>query len=85
MKSKEEVDGIISWFSEHMPDASSELKYESPFSLLVAVILSAQCTDKRVNIVTPALMERFPNPEAMARASAGEILPYIRSVSYPNN
>lgn len=85
MKSKEEVDGIISWFSEHMPDASSELEYESPFSLLVAVILSAQCTDKRVNMVTPALMERFPNPEAMARASAGEILPYIRSVSYPNN
>ncbi len=85
MKGKEEVDGIISWFSEHMPDAASELEYENPFSLLVAVILSAQCTDKRVNMVTPALLERFPNPEAMAGAPAGEILPFIRSVSYPNN
>ena len=76
---------LLAWFSEHMPVAESELHYESPFQLLVAVILSAQCTDKRVNMTTPALFEAFPTPEAMARASAEEIYPYIRSISYPNN
>ena len=85
MTIKARYDGVIAWFSEHMPVAESELHYESPFQLLVAVILSAQCTDKRVNMTTPALFEAFPTPEAMARASAEEIYPYIRSISYPNN
>lgn len=68
-----------------MPVAESELHYETPFQLLVAVILSAQCTDKRVNMTTPALFEAYPTAEAMAEASADEIFPYIRSISYPNN
>ena len=68
-----------------MEKAESELHYDSPFHLLIAVILSAQCTDKRVNMVTPALFEAYPTPQAMAEASAEEIFPYIRSVSYPNN
>ncbi len=77
--------GVIEWFSEHMPVAESELHYDNPFQLLVAVILSAQCTDRRVNMTTPALFERFPTPEAMADATVEEIFPYIRSISYPNN
>lgn len=85
MTLKQRYDGIIAWFSEHMPVAESELRYENPFQLLVAVILSAQCTDKRVNLTTPALFERFPTPQAMAEASAEEIYPYIKSISYPNN
>ena len=85
MTIKARYDGVIAWFSEHMPVAESELRYENPYQLLVAVILSAQCTDKRVNMTTPALFEAFPTPEAMARASAEEIYPYIRSISYPNN
>lgn len=68
-----------------MPVAESELNYETPFQLLVAVILSAQCTDKRVNMTTPALFEAYPTAEAMAEASAEEIFPYIKSISYPNN
>lgn len=68
-----------------MPVAETELHYSDPFGLLVAVILSAQCTDKRVNMVTPALLERFPTPEAMAVATQEELFSYIRSVSYPNN
>lgn len=76
---------VVEYFSKAMPVAESELEYTDPFQLLVAVILSAQCTDKRVNMTTPALFERFPTPEAMAAASAEEIYPYIRSISYPNN
>lgn len=68
-----------------MPVAESELNYENPYQLLVAVILSAQCTDKRVNLTTPALFEAYPTPQAMAEATAEEIYPYIRSISYPNN
>ena len=68
-----------------MPVAEPELHYENPFQLLVAVILSAQCTDKRVNLVTPALFAAFSDPESMARATADEVLPYIKSVSYPNS
>lgn len=68
-----------------MPVAETELVYDNPFSLLVAVILSAQCTDKRVNMITPALLLRFPDAESMAAASSDEIFPYIRSISYPNN
>lgn len=85
MRTKERYEGVIAWFSEHMPVAESELHYENPYQLLVAVVLSAQCTDKRVNMTTPALFEAFPTPQAMAAATAGEIYPYIRSISYPNN
>lgn len=85
MTTKQRYDGIIAWFSEHMPVAESELHYKDPFQLLVAVILSAQCTDKRVNMTTPALFEAFPTAAAMAQASAEQIYPYIRSISYPNN
>ncbi|MDE6569318.1 MAG: endonuclease III [Alistipes sp.] len=85
MTTKQRYEGIIAWFSEHMPVAESELHYKDPYQLLVAVILSAQCTDKRVNMTTPALFEAFPTPQAMAAATAAEIYPYIRSISYPNN
>lgn len=85
MTIKERYAGVIAWFGEHMPSADSELHYGSPYELLVAVILSAQCTDKRVNMTTPALFEAFPTPQAMAAATAEEIYPYIRSISYPNN
>lgn len=85
MKIQERYDAIIAYFSEQMPVAESELHYENPYQLLVAVILSAQCTDKRVNLTTPALFERFPTPFAMAEATPEEIFPYIKSISYPNN
>ena len=85
MTIKERYKGIIEYFSREMPVAESELNYGSTFELLVAVILSAQCTDKRVNMVTPALFEAYPTPQAMAEAAAEEIFPYISSISYPNN
>ena len=85
MRIKERYDGVIAYFQEAMPVAESELNYRTPFELLVAVILSAQCTDKRVNLTTPALFEAYPTAEAMAEATAEEIFPYIRSISYPNN
>ena len=85
MRLKERYDGIIAWFSQNMPVAESELNYSNPFELLVAVILSAQCTDKRVNMVTPALFEAYPTAEALAAASVEDILRYISSISYPNN
>jgi endonuclease III len=76
---------VLDYFQHHMPDAQTELRYQNPFQLLVAVVLSAQCTDKRVNQLTPELFSRFPDPQALAEAGAEEIFPYIRSVSYPNN
>jgi endonuclease-3 len=76
---------IIAWFEANMPVAESELDYKNPFQLLCAVILSAQCTDKRVNIVTPALFERFSTPEDLAASDEDEIYEIIRSVTYPNN
>ncbi len=76
---------VIAYFREAMPVAETELQYSNPFQLLVAVILSAQCTDKRVNRITPALLAHFPGPEAMAKATPGELLLYIGSCSYPNN
>lgn len=85
MTTKERYEGIIEWFSQHMPSAESELNYRNPFELLVAVILSAQCTDKRVNLITPALFEAYPTAERMAEASVEEIYALIKSVSYPNN
>ena len=85
MTSKERYQGIIDYFSREMPTAESELNFENPWQLLVAVVLSAQCTDKRVNLTTPALFAAYPTPQAMAEASAEEIYGYIRSISYPNN
>lgn len=85
MTLKQRYEGVVAYFSEHMPVAESELRYANPYQLLVAVILSAQCTDKRINMTTPALFEAFPTPEAMAAAGAEGIFPYIKSISYPNN
>ena len=85
MKLQDRYSGVIEYFQREMPVAESELNYRNPFELLVAVILSAQCTDKRVNLTTPALFEAYPTPEKMAQASADEIFTYIRSISYPNN
>lgn len=85
MTTKQRFDFLLRWFPEHMPDPQSELRYDNPFQLLVAVMLSAQCTDKRVNMVTPALFEAYPTPERMAEASVDEILTFVRSVSYPNS
>jgi len=76
---------IIAWFTENMPVAETELHYSDPFGLLVAVILSAQCTDKRVNMITPRLLADFPTAEVMAASSHEVIFEYIRSISYPNN
>lgn len=85
MTKKERFEKIIDYFSIHHPIAETELKYDNPYQLLVAVILSAQCTDKRVNMVTPKLFHAFPVPEVMAVASSDEVFDYIRSISYPNN
>lgn len=82
---KERFEKVIDYFSKHHPVAETELRYDNPYQLLVAVILSAQCTDKRVNMVTPALFKAFPVPEVLAVASPGEVFEYIRSISYPNN
>lgn len=85
MKKEERFRHFIQYFSVAMPHAETELHFETPFQLLVAVILSAQCTDKRVNMITPKLFERFPTPETMAQGSVEEILSLIKSCSYPNN
>lgn len=76
---------ITKWFSENMETAETELHYDTPFHLLIAVILSAQCTDKRVNIHTPAIFQRFPEPADLASASFEEVYEMIRSISFPNN
>jgi endonuclease-3 len=85
MTKQERYDNVLAWFRKNMPVAETELHYKDPFQLLVAVILSAQCTDKRVNMITPALFERFPDAETLAAASSDEVFTYIRSISYPNN
>ena len=85
MRSKERYEYIIDYFSKAMPAAESELNFTTPFELLVAVVLSAQCTDKRVNLTTPALFAAYPDAEAMSKASVEEIYEYIKSISYPNN
>lgn len=85
MLQKERYKAFVDYFSNHQPDATTELHYKSPYELLVAVILSAQCTDKRVNQITPMLFERFPNTKALAAASIDEIYLYIQSVTYPRN
>lgn len=85
MTTKKRFEAVLRWFEANATSAESELTFNSPFSLLVAVMLSAQCTDRRVNMVTPALMQAYPTPEAMAKASVEDIFGYIRSVSYPNS
>ena len=85
MTIKERYEGILEYFSEAQPNPETELQHNNPFQLLVAVMLSAQCTDKRVNIVTPPLFEAYPTPQAMAAASVEDILEYVKSVSYPNS
>lgn len=85
MTIKERYQHFIDYFSKHQPIAETELNYSNPYELLVAVILSAQCTDKRVNIVTKDLFERFPNANELAIADVEEVFEYIRSISYPNN
>lgn len=85
MKITERYEQVIERFAAEMPEAATELHYGNPYELLVAVILSAQCTDKRVNMVTPPFFEAFPTPEALASATPEEVFDKIRSVSYPNN
>ncbi len=85
MTIKERYKGVIEWFTDNMPVAESELNYRNPYELLVAVSLSAQCTDKRVNLTTPRLFEEYPTPYQMAEAEVEEIYSFIKSISYPNN
>ena len=85
MTLRERFDTALTIFEKEMPIAETELQYDTPFHLLLAVILSAQCTDRRVNMVTPALFEAFPSPESLSSATAEDVYPYIKSVSYPNN
>ncbi len=85
MTLKQRYEGILGYFRENMPVAESELHFDSPFQLLVAVILSAQCTDKRVNMTTPALFAAYPDPESLAAAEFDDVLALVRSISYPNS
>lgn len=85
MTVKERYSKVLEWFEHAMPVAETELHFENPYQLLVAVILSAQCTDKRVNMITPPLFEAYPTPQALAEATTDEIFQYIKSCSYPNN
>lgn len=85
MTRKERFQFVINYFQEHQPSAETELIYDNPFQLLVAVILSAQCTDKRVNLTTPAIFEKFPDAISMSKATETEIFDLINSISYPNN
>jgi endonuclease-3 len=85
MTRKERYAFVIEWFQKNMPDAETELHYGNPYELLVAVILSAQCTDKRVNMVTPALFQKFPGAESLAKAEFEDVEPLIRSVTFANN
>ena len=85
MKTSDRFKNILAWFEANMPVAESELNYRNPYELLVAVMLSAQCTDKRVNMVTPALFEAYPTPELLAKATSDEVFEYVKSVSYPRS
>lgn len=85
MTRKDRYKEFIAYFQENQPQAETELNYSNPFELLVAVVLSAQCTDKRINMVTPRLFADFPSPEHLAATSFDELFPYIKTVSYPNN
>ena len=85
MRKEERYKGVLDWFQANVPVAETELHYANPYQLLIVVILSAQCTDKRVNQITPALFEAFPTPEVLAASTPEVVFEYIRSVSYPNN
>ena len=85
MNRKERFGHVVRWFEDNVPVAETELHYETPFQLLIAVILSAQCTDRRVNMTTPAIIERFPDPRSLAAASFDDLFPLVKSISYPNN
>jgi len=85
MTKKERFEKVIDFFSRTQPIAETELHYKNPYQLIVAVILSAQCTDKRVNMITPALFKAFPSPKVLAVAKSDEVFKYIKSISYPNN
>jgi endonuclease-3 len=85
MTRKERFDFVLRYFQEHNPEAETELVYDSPYQLLVAVILSAQCTDKRVNMTTPAFFKKFPDSQSLAVANADDVLAIIKSISYPNS
>jgi endonuclease-3 len=85
MTKKERYQSVLSYFQQQVPIAETELLYQNPFELLVAVILSAQCTDKRVNLTTPAIFKQFPTPQKMAKASFEELFALVKSISYPNN
>jgi endonuclease-3 len=85
MTKKERYELVLAYFQQQVPIAETELLYDNPFQLLVAVILSAQCTDKRVNLTTPAIFDQFPTPEKMAKASFEQMFALIKSISYPNN
>jgi len=85
MTRKERFEFVLDYFQHHSPHAETELIYDNPYQLLVSVILSAQCTDKRVNMTTPAIFERYPDPAALSKASFDELFPLIKSISYPNN
>lgn len=85
MQKKERYKQFLDYFTQNFPEPETELHYSNPYELLVAVVLSAQCTDKRVNMVTPKLFERFPDPESLAASDSEEVFTYIRSISYPNN
>ena len=85
MTKKERYEFVINYFQEHLPDAETELDYEDPYELLVAVILSAQCTDKRVNLTTPFLFKKFPDVASLSKTNFDELFPFIKSISYPNN
>ncbi|ATL46200.1 endonuclease III [Chitinophaga caeni] len=85
MTKKERYEYVIRYFEEHAPDAETELIYDNPYQLLVAVILSAQCTDKRVNMTTPAIFEKYPTVQDLSTATVEELFPLIKSISYPNN
>jgi len=85
MTRKQRYQFVIDYFLHHAPDAETELLYDNPYQLLVAVILSAQCTDKRVNMTTPAIFEKYPDADSLSKATFDELFPLIRSISYPNN
>jgi endonuclease-3 len=85
MTRKDRYDYVIHYFQEHAPEAETELYYDNPYQLLVAVILSAQCTDKRVNLTTPSIFARYPDAASMSKAEFDELFPLIKSISYPNN
>ena len=85
MNKSERYRKVIEWFSDNMAEAETELHYGTPFQLLVAVILSAQCTDRRVNMTTPAIFDKYPDAATMAEATFEELFPYIKSISYPNS